>query len=371
LQHAGRPVDPWAGWAALDNNPEAPWIFWYQAGPDDTIRGCLVDVKLVVRQLRAAKSDTRYAHYQIVAAPANGTPESASTIADKVAELPAYLLTMDAGDLFKSKASGARITATIAATLFAIFVLGGIALTIYTRKESRDAERKTNFVAQVSHELRTPLTSIRMYADLLGQSTLADAKRVKFASTIARESFRLETMVERLLTFNAIERNSTKVASTAVEVVALIQEVIEETSNKLQSAKLEAELKTAAKTVFAKTDSSILKQALLNLVDNAVKYAREGGKLQFRLTQSSNQVQIDVIDFGPGIPRSIRHRLFEPFVQGNQMLINKSPGVGLGLSLARGTLRQVGADLVLLDSGQGATFQIRLPLAPNLSTPQA
>ncbi|MBK9989248.1 MAG: HAMP domain-containing histidine kinase [Verrucomicrobia bacterium] len=367
LQHAGRPVDPWAGWAALDNNPDAPWVFWYQAGPDDTIRGCLVDVKLVVKQLRIAKSDTRYARYQIVAAPANGSHESASTITDPLAELPSYLLTMDYGDLFKSKASNARITATIAASLFGIFVLGGIGLTIYTRRELRDAERKTNFVAQVSHELRTPLTSIHMYADLLGQPELAEAKRVKFATTIARESTRLETMVERLLAFNAVERNSTKVTCTTVEAVALVHEAVEETRGKLQSANLAVEVLPAEKTVFTQTDSSILKQALLNLLDNAAKYAREGGKLHIRLTQTPDQAQIDVIDFGPGIPRSIRHRLFEPFVQGNQTLTNKSPGVGLGLSLARGTLRQVGADLVLLESDQGAIFQIRLPLAPHLS----
>jgi signal transduction histidine kinase len=115
-------------------------------------------------------------------------------------------------------------------------------------------------------------------------------------------------------------------------------------------------------SVFAVTDQSTLKQALLNLLDNAAKYAA-GGSVQIKLTENATSVLVTVHDRGPGIPSAIRDRLFEPFVQGGQTLTNKSPGVGLGLSLARGMLRQVGANLVLLESSHGAAFEIRLPKA--------
>ena len=111
------------------------------------------------------------------------------------------------------------------------------------------------------------------------------------------------------------------------------------------------------------SDSSTLKQALINLLDNAIKYAGENGIVQITLSVTSHLVLLRVADQGPGIPRAIRDRAFEPFVQGGQTLTNKAPGVGLGLSLARGTLRQAGADLVLLDSPRGAVFEIRLPKA--------
>ena len=68
LTHAGRRADPWAGWAASDTQPDAPWIFWYQAGPDDAVRGCFVDVRPIVRQLRSEITDTAYARLNFVAA---------------------------------------------------------------------------------------------------------------------------------------------------------------------------------------------------------------------------------------------------------------------------------------------------------------
>jgi len=355
LTHAGHRADPWAGWAANDTQSDAPWVFWYQAGPDEAVRGCFVDVRPIVRQLRSEITDTAYARLEFVAT-AQGNSNAAL-----LAGLPGYRLMADHGEVFHQKESRTRFTALITALLIGLFLTGAAVLTLYTRREFHDAERKITFVTQVSHELRTPLTSIRMFADMLGEPDLPDAKRIRFAGTISTESSRLGSLIERLLAFNALEKNGKKIACVPLDVTALVRETVDEMNATLRTAGLNPELDLPATPVLALSDHSTLKQALLNLLDNAIKYAREGGVVQLTLAPASDFVSLRVTDRGPGVPKAIRDRVFEPFVQGGQKLTNKAPGVGLGLSIARGMLRQAGADLVLLDDTPGATFEIRLP----------
>ena len=361
LTYAGRPVDPWAGWAASSKNPTAPWVFWYQEGPDEGVRGCFIDVGPIARQLRGEFKDTTYARVELAAAgsPSTGTEEGRLIV--PLDCLPAYVLTVSQGDAFLAKAGNARLTAVIIALLFGIFLVGAALLTLHTRREAREAERQITFVARVSHELRTPLTSIRMFADMLAGPDLPDEKRAKFANTISRESQRLGALIERLLAFNALGKNGSKIACKPVDVTAVVQEVIEEMGSILRGADLTPEVDPPAIPAVAVSDLSILKGALVNLLDNAVKYARDGGVVRIEIKPDRETVLIRVSDRGPGVPKAIRNRLFEPFVQGGQTLTNKDPGVGLGLSIARGMLRQIGADLVLADSDSGATFEIRLP----------
>jgi signal transduction histidine kinase len=357
LTHAGHRADAWAGWAARTASPDAPWIFWYQAGPDEAVRGCFVDVRPIMGRLRSEITDTAYAQLAFVVA-SDPTPAAIA-----LPGLPAYRLSADHGDIFHQKESRTRFTALITALLFGLFLVGAAALTVYTRRESRDAERKITFVTQVSHELRTPLTSIRMFADMLGEPNLPEAKRLKFAGTISTESGRLSALIERLLAFNALEKNGKKTTCVPLDVTALIRETVDEMTATLHTAGLNPELNLPDVPVFALSDHSTLKQALLNLLDNAIKYAREGKTVQLTLTSTADSVLLRVTDHGPGVPQAIRDQVFEPFVQGGQTLTNKAPGVGLGLSIARGMLRQAGADLVLLDTDFGTTFEIRLPVA--------
>lgn len=352
LAYAGRPADPWAGWAGAPRQPGAPWIFWYQAGPDAPVRGCYVDVSTVVTRLRAEIADRRLAQIDLVT-----SNDNSGELADV---LPGYALTVEPGALFVEKQSAARLTALAALALLGVFLLGAVFLAAYSRHEVRDAERKATFVTQVSHELRTPLTSIRMFADMLGASELPSEKRLKFAGSISRESERLSGLIERLLTFAALEKGRHAVAIAPVDVAALLRETLEEMDATLRSAGMEVEPEIPAGQLMASTDRSTVKQALLNLLDNALKYARDGRVIRIALTGDADRVCVRVADCGPGIPGALTERVFEPFIQGEQTLTDKPPGVGLGLSIARGLLRAAGGDLVLLASERGALFEIRL-----------
>jgi signal transduction histidine kinase len=200
-----------------------------------------------------------------------------------------------------------------------------------------------------------------MFADMLAAPDLPEAKRTRFASTISRESERLGALIERLLMFNALAKGGPAAVVTSVDVGAVVRETLEEMDATLLGAGFTVEPTLPEKTILAATDRSALKQALLNLLENALKYARDGRVIRVALVDETGGVRVRVADNGPGIPRELGTRVFEPFVQGGRTLTDKSPGVGLGLSIARGLLRQAGGDLVLLPAEKGAVFEIRLP----------
>jgi signal transduction histidine kinase len=369
LRDAGRSVDPWAGWTPAAEG----CVLWYQAGPDAPVRACFVPSLPLVENVRPQLDEGELARIRLVDLAAGGSGEtspyslatkSAPVHLDSYPGLPGFGLLVEPGEMLRQKAAATRFDALIAAVLIGLFVLGAAALTLHTWREARDASRKITFVTQVSHELRTPLTSIRMFADLLGADEMSEEKRRKFAGTIAAESARLSGLIEHLLAFNALEQGTRRLKVAPFEASALVREVIEETTGKLEEAGLRSELRLPALAAMAAGDRSIVKQALLNLLDNACKYAAEGGVVEISVTPASDRIVIRVADRGAGIPASIRDRLFDPFVQGGQTLTAKSPGVGLGLSLARGLLRQADADLVSVPASVGATFEIRLPVAP-------
>jgi signal transduction histidine kinase len=278
-------------------------------------------------------------------------------------------LLAEPGEAFLEKQSAARLSALAAALLFGLFLLGVAGLAAASRRDARDAERKATFVSQVSHELRTPLTSIRMFADMLGNPALPQEKRLRFAGTISRESRRLGALIERLLAFAALEKGRHPVVLEVVDVADLARETMEEAEVSLGASGLRIEAGWPEEPALARTDRSMVKQALLDLLDNAAKYASGGGVVRLGLSVDGAWLRLRVADRGPGIPAAVRSRLFEPFVQGDRTLTDASSGVGLGLSIARGLLRAAGGDLVLLPSSEGATFEIRLPAA-RLSAPR-
>jgi signal transduction histidine kinase len=206
-----------------------------------------------------------------------------------------------------------------------------------------------------------------MFADMLAAPDVTEEKRAKFAGTISRESQRLGAMIERLLTFNALEKGKLPVRIEPVDVTAIVRETLEEMEATLAEAGMRAEADLPKEVVVASTDRSAVKQVLLNLIDNAVKYARDGKLVQVQLVRSIDRITLRVTDHGPGIANSLRARVFDPFVQGGRTLTDKSPGVGLGLSIAREMLRATGGDLVLISSPSGAAFEMRLA---NLNTPR-
>ncbi len=359
LAEAGGVPDPWAGWAGSLQEPAAAWVFWYQTGPEAPVRGCFVDVVPLVQRLQAELAAGGKARVRLEPWIQTGVDQGRAG-----AGLPGYRLVVGAGEELRTKAGDNRAVGLVGALLLGLFLGVGVLVTVFARRSAREAERRLTFVAQVSHELRTPLTSIRMFADLLGGDAVDDAKRQRFAARIGDESRRLGGLIERLLAFNVLEKGVKRVECSAVAVGEVIDEVAEEMRDTLVGAGLALEVALPTDSPVARTDRSALKQALINLLDNAVKYASGSGELGLTVAVRGETVSLTVADRGPGIPREIRAKVFDAFVQGGRTMTDKTPGLGLGLGIARGLLRQAGGDLVLLSSEQGATFEIQLPVEP-------
>ncbi len=259
--------------------------------------------------------------------------------------------------------------------LVAVFVLtilvAGWLLIREAHRSIVEATQKTSFVSNVSHELKTPLTSIRMYAELLGEGRVADdRKRDRYLQTIVSESRRLTRLINNVLDFSRLEEGRKRYHLESVEVTAVIAGLLEMQSVRIREAALELSSSVPEDAGTVHTDRDVLEQALLNLIDNAIKYAAEGGVLELTVEPGRSKARITVQDRGPGVPRADRERIFEKFHRVDDSLTTSKPGCGLGLAIARRMLRDVGGDLFCeARRGGGARFVIVLPGSGDKSDP--
>ena len=247
----------------------------------------------------------------------------------------------------------------------AAIVFGGSLLLWQAHRNLLEARQKTSFVSNVSHELKTPLTTIRMYAELLGEGRIRDVqKKRKYLDVIVAESQRLTRLVNNVLDFSRLEQGKKTYSLERLDLVTELRHVLATQAVRLQEAGLRLEDHLPAVPVMAHTDRDAVEQAVLNLVDNAIKYAADGGEVTVEVDDGPSAAYIRVMDRGPGVPASHRERIFEQFHRVDQSLTARQPGSGLGLSIARRLLRDVGGELTYTArDGGGACFEITLPSA--------
>lgn len=231
------------------------------------------------------------------------------------------------------------------------------------------SERRAAFVSAVTHELRTPLTTFQLYTDLLADDLLKDdSKRRGYLQTLRGESQRLEHLIENVLTYSQLERRPGRAPGHVLKPSDLLDRVgprLEELARRSEM-ELVIESDESIASALVRADESLVEQVLLNLVDNACKYASGGERhrILIRASREASNVALIVRDFGPGIPADVTRRLFQPFSKSVERAAESAPGVGLGLALSRGLARQMGGDLAVVDDGApGATFKLVLPLA--------
>lgn len=233
--------------------------------------------------------------------------------------------------------------------------------TLMRLESSFDQMRR--FTADASHELRTPLTAMRSVGEigLRGKRDASDYREV--IGSMLEEVDRLSLLVDRLLTLSRADSGEAMLARDRVDLCALAREVTTQlevlAEEKQQSLTVEA-----AGPSLCMGDPMVLRQALLNLVDNAIKYSPVGGQIVVRVsTFPSGLAVLDVSDTGPGIPVEMRPRVFDRFYRADRSRSRENGGgTGLGLSIARWAVEVNGGQLTLENGeGPGATFRITLP----------
>jgi heavy metal sensor kinase len=221
------------------------------------------------------------------------------------------------------------------------------------------------FTADASHELRTPLTAMRSVGEIGLRGRRDPYAYREVIGSMLEEVDRLSLLVDRLLTLSRADSGESILTRERVDLCELAEEVT------MQLVVL-AEEKQQSLTVEAGSpsrcigDRMVLRQALLNLVDNAIKYSPDGGRIVVKVSTSGEGMAVlDVSDTGPGIPSDLRPRVFDRFYRADRSRSRENGGgTGLGLSIARWAVEVNGGQLTLESSeGPGATFRITLPIA--------
>ena len=231
------------------------------------------------------------------------------------------------------------------------------------RQARQEALTKTNFVSLVSHELNTPLTAIIPYADMLrkGQIT-AEEERQEAYDVIADESVRLKALVAELLDFSRLERRTKKFAMADFDVAELVQSVVRLMRGRFPDG---APTVSAEAPLRVHADADAVKAILVNLLDNAAKYA-PGAPVEVAVEKDERGVRVEVRDRGPGLsPEGLRN-VFTRFWRADDSTTASVGGFGLGLTIARSYAREMGGDLTCAARAEGGTvFTLALKEAGN------
>lgn len=256
-----------------------------------------------------------------------------------------------------------------------IIVAGASAILFAAEKQRRISALQSDFVANVSHELKTPLALVRMFGEMLQSGRVAsEAKRQEYLDIIVQESERLSSLIENVLDFAKVERGRDSYEFAEGDVGDAVSRAANVYRYRAEREGVELEVQVDGGMPRARIDERAIQLAVINLVDNALKYASEGKHITVRATHEDHAIAVRVIDQGPGVPVEDRERIFERFVRGTRLEgagHAQVRGSGIGLALVKHIAESHGgrawvesADIANVASGsggQGSTFVLRIP----------
>jgi PAS domain S-box-containing protein len=224
---------------------------------------------------------------------------------------------------------------------------------------------KSDFLSRMSHELRTPLNSVIGFARVLGRNGTGRlaAQDLQYLDRIQVNGEHLLKLVNDVLDVSKIEAGHVTVQTGTVAVEALVREVVEQLEGQPRAPGVALRAEVPPAPVIMETDAQLLRQVLINLVGNAIRFTHRGHVLVRLLLEPGTQrpLRIEVADTGIGIPADRQRAIFEPFEQADSTTTRAYGGTGLGLSIARSLCEALGYELTLDSApGQGSTFCIRL-----------
>ncbi|HNW60993.1 MAG TPA: ATP-binding protein [bacterium] len=257
-----------------------------------------------------------------------------------------------------------RINLLFLAAVNVVLLLGVTLLIRNMAREVQLARQKSDFVANVSHELRTPLALIRLYAETLELGRVPDeARREEYYRTIMNESARLTQLINNILDFSRIEAGR-KVYHFAEEDLAEITVgILDLYRFHLEQKGFAVQEELASGLARVAVDREAAGLALVNLLDNAVKYSGEVKEIRIKLEPRGRELHLAVTDRGIGIPEAEQQRIFEKFYRIESSLVRSTGGSGLGLALVQHIMAAHGGR-VLVESrpGRGSTFTLVFPV---------
>ena len=237
--------------------------------------------------------------------------------------------------------------------------------------EAKNAAESANsakdlFLAMVSHELRTPLNPIVAAVSLLEQH-LENNPEIREEVAIIRRNVEHEAqLVDDLLNLTRLARGKIELHTEVVDVHALLRALLNQCESAIDEKNIELATALRAKSSTIWADPTRIRQVLMNLLDNAIKFSFSGGQISVRTTNVDNHLRIEIADTGIGIESQTLARLFTPFEQGEKTIARQYGGLGLGLAISKGIVDLHGGALSATSPGKdkGATFVLTLATVP-------
>jgi signal transduction histidine kinase len=253
--------------------------------------------------------------------------------------------------------------------VFAVLMAGIGMIVRGAVREVKLAEAKQTFVSNVSHELKTPLASIRLFAETLemGRAT-SEHKAREYYRIIHNESRRLSQLIDNILDFSRIEAGSREYDMIPTDLGQVTRTVLDSYEYQIRAAGFELVTDFDPHLPLVTADPDALSQAILNLLNNAVKYSPQTKHISVRVQNQEGGVAVEITDRGIGIPLSEQKRIFEKFYRVCTGLVHETKGSGLGLALVKHIIEaHQGRVLVESAPGKGSRFTLWLPAADRVS----
>lgn len=236
------------------------------------------------------------------------------------------------------------------------------------RNQAESANRaKSEFLANMSHELRTPLNAIVGFAEIVGTEIfgpMTEKKYLEYIKDIHSSGLHLLSIINEVLDMAKIEAGKLTLDYERVDILRVIKDTLLMVREQAQNRNIELAVTMRAKEMAFLGDERAIKQALLNIVSNAVKFSRHGGRVDLRTTQDTqDSLILEIEDQGIGMSKEAMSRVLQPFEQADSSTTRSHGGTGLGLPIAKGLVEALGGALTLEScEGEGTRVRIMLPM---------
>jgi len=230
-----------------------------------------------------------------------------------------------------------------------------------TKREVELAQVKSEFVSNVSHELRTPLSLISMFAETLEMGRVkSEEKKKEYYSIISLETLRLGKIVNKILSFSKMEAGKRIYSFESIDLNEVVEQIYNSYKFHLQNNGFEFVFHRHGSPLRINADSDALSEAIINLLDNAVKYSKDKKNIVLATGNDNELAFVEVKDLGIGIGKGDQKKIFEKFYRVSSVLVHNTKGTGLGLSLVKHIMDAHKGEISLTSElGKGSTFRLK------------